>query len=340
MPRLTIRDLAAKSGVSVATVNRVLAGKGGVHEATMRRVLDAAREIGFHGVRALAHRVDAARTRYRFALIVQTPHRPFSTAVARHLESAAAKATDAEVEIRSELIDDLSPDGVADMMMALGAESDGLALIAAEHPLVTDAIDRLTGQGVPIIAMVSPLLARSSVGYVGLDSWKVGRTAAWALHKMCRGPGELGLLVGTHRYRCHDLYESGFRSYFREHAGDLVVLEAMSTFESDAIARELAEQLLDRHANLRGIYVSGGGIAGVLAAVRDVGRHRELVIAGHDLMESTRSGLIDGTLTLVISHPFQAIAQETLTALLQARRGRAGGQSIIVPFDIFTRENL
>ncbi len=249
---------------------------------------------------------------------------------------------DAEIRLRVEHHGDLSPESVCARMLELAAESDALAVTAAEHPVVAEAIDRLAAQGVPVIALVSPLSARANIGYVGLDSWKLGRTAAWACHRMCRAPGKLAVFVGTHRFRCHDLGESGFRSYFREHANDFVVLDALSTFESDGVARELTEKLLRGQPDLMGLYVTGGGIAGVLAGVRACRKGGEVVTVGHDLIESTRAGLLDGTLTLALSHPYKTLGRETIAALMRARKASAvaASPSVVVPFEIYTRENL
>lgn len=342
MGRPTIRDLAEAAGVSVATVNRVIGESGKVRAATMQRVLEAARQIGFYGVGALEYRVAAARPHHRLGVIIQTPHRPFSEVLERCLEAAAREAEGSEVRLRLEHLDDLSPEGVAARMLAFADHCDALAVLAAEHPIVTDAIDRLAVRGIPVVALISSLSARSNVGYVGLDSWKVGRTSAWAFEHVCKTPGKLGILVGTHRYRCHDLYESGFRSYFREYASEFSLLEPLSTFESDAIARELTEKLLREHPDLKGLYVSGGGVNGALAAVRASGQAGQLVTVGHDLMDTTKAGLLDGALTLVISHPFAAIARETIAATLRASKSgpEAGSQSVLVPFELYTRENI
>ena len=342
MARPTIRDVAAAAEVSVATVNRVLSNASGVKPATMQRVLAAAKDIGFYGVGAIKSRIDAARPQHHFTVVVQTPHKPFAHALARGLENAAQAAEGCEVRLRIEQIDDLSPERVATRMLELGADSEAMAVVAAEHPIVTDAIDRLGADGVPVIALVSQLLARNTAGYVGLDNWKVGRMAAWAFEHMCRSPGKLGILVGTHRYRCHDLRESGFRSYMREHANNFTLLEPLSTFESEAIAREMTEKLLQAHSDLQGIYVSGGGIAGVLAALRDSGRSRQIITVGYDLTDVTKVGLMDRSLTLVFSHPFELLGRETIQAMIRAKKAPpdTAAQSMFVPFDIYTRENI
>jgi LacI family transcriptional regulator len=344
MSRPTIRDLAQAAGVSVATVNRVIAGTGQVRPATAQQVLQAAQTIGFHATAVIQQGATATRALHRLGVILQSPHGHFTDALTAALERGASDARDTmdtEVRLRIEQVGDLSPEQVSARMLALADQFDALAVLAAEHPLVTEAIEQLAGRDIPVVAIVSPLSARGGLAYVGLDSWKVGRTAAWGFDHVCREPGRLGILVGTHRYRCHDLYESGFRSYFREHASPYAVLEPLSTFESDAIARELTEKLLRDHADLRGVYVSGGGIQGTLAAVRASGR-KDLVVIGHDLLPSTRAGLLDGTLTLVISHPFDRLAQEIVNTTLAARKAGpdAGGRTVQVPFELYTRESL
>ncbi|RQR27577.1 LacI family DNA-binding transcriptional regulator [Burkholderia sp. Bp9142] len=342
MGRPTIKDLAVAAGLSVATVNRVISGSGKVRQQTMQLVLDTAEQIGFYGTGALRHRVTAARDKFQFGAIIQCPHEAFSAIVTHSLKTAAESFADAQIHLRIEHLGDLSPEQVSSSMYALGDEVDALAVLAAEHPLVTNAIDQLSTRGVPVVSLISALSAHSNVGYVGLDSWKVGRTAAWAFAKMCRLPGKLGILVGTHRYRCHDLYESGFRSYFREHANEFTLLEPVSTFESDSIARELTEGLLRTQPDLKGIYVSGGGIGGVLSALRANAQDGKIVAIGHDLMDTTRGGLLDGTLTMVISHPFQSIANETMSAMIRARKAgtEIGRYAAIVPFEIYTPENI
>jgi LacI family transcriptional regulator len=342
MPKPTIRELAAAANVSVATVNRVIAGSERVRQDTIEQVIQAAQRIGFYGLGALQHRAAQALVHFRLGVVIQSPHRHFSAALVQGFAEAAAARQGEQIKVRVEQLDDLSPECVADQLRAAGRDCDALAVLAAEHPIVAEAIDDLAAQGIPVVAIVSPLSARANVGYVGLDSWKVGRTAAWAFRHLSQRAGELGILVGTHRYRCHDLYESGFRSYFREFTSPLNLLESQATFESDANARELTEKLLRDHPGLAGIYVSGGGISGAMAALRDMDHLRSVLLIGHDLMSTTRAGLLDGTLKLVIGHPFQQIAVEALSACQRASNSGpgAGSQRVYVPFNIHTSENI
>jgi LacI family transcriptional regulator len=88
--------------------------------------------------------------------------------------------------------------------------------------------------------------------------------------------------------------------------------------------------------------VAGGGITGAIAAPRSTGRAGSLVVVGYELMESTRPALLDGTLTFVISHPLAGIAQEALAGMVRAvsAPNESGNVTTILPFEIYTRENI
>ncbi len=340
MRRPTILDLAEASGVSVATVNRVLSGAANVRQATRERVQTAAEAISFYGLGSVQARVAAARPHLRFGVLLLQPHRPFYKNVARSLKQAAATATGADVELRIEFLEDLSPHNTAARALALAQECDAICLTAAVHPVVTEALEQIQAMGIPVFALIAQVSVTGQMSYVGLDNWKVGRTSAWAFANLCKTPGKIGILMGNPRFRNQEMNETGFRSYFREVAPDFTLLEPVCTFESAAVAQEMTERLLADHPDLAGLYISGGGISGALAALRASGRAGSMVVVGYDLMDVTRAALLDGAMTLVISHPLDRLAREAIDGMIRACANPGSNQTSIVPFEIYTRENL
>jgi LacI family transcriptional regulator len=250
MGRPTIRDLAKAAGVSVSTVNRVIGEDQKVRPATMRRVNEAAETIGFYGLGSIKSRLDTARQKYCFGILLQQPTHPFYKMLAQSLRLGAERVVDYDIDLRVEFMEELTPQNIAARMMALAETCDAIGVVAAVHPLVTQAVHALQQRGVPVFALVSQLAATGEVHYVGLDNWKVGRTAAWAIEHICKTPGKLGILVGNYRYRCQEMNESGFRSYLREYAPQFTLLEPLSTLESSAAAQEMTERLLREHPDL------------------------------------------------------------------------------------------
>jgi LacI family transcriptional regulator len=342
MARATIRDVADFAKLSVSTVNRALHEPDKVREETIRAVLAAAEAVGFYGVGAIKDRLKSARPTVRVGVLLLQRHRAFYRNLSQAIETAARTAPDHEVQLRIEYLDELSPQNVSDGLTSLARTSDVLGVVAAEHPIVSATIEALAEKNIKTFALVSQLTARCNVGYVGLDAWKVGRTAGWAFDTICKAPGKIGILVGNHRYRCQETNESGFRSYVREHPRGFELLEAVSTFETASIAREVTERMLEQHPDLAGLFVSGGGITGATAALRASGRAKEIVTVAYDLTEVTRAGLLDGTINFLISHPLQMLAHEAIAAMIRACEGGPDfpPQSISLPFEIYTPENL
>ncbi|MBL9073025.1 MAG: substrate-binding domain-containing protein [Tabrizicola sp.] len=342
MKRPTIPDLAAAAGVSVATVNRVISEADSVRQATRERVLQAAEEIGFYGIRTIENSVKSSRGSYRIGVLLHQGNRTFYRNLGDALRRAAEQSPDGKVDLKLEFLDDLSPETIATRLIALGTNCDSVALVAAEHPMISDAIDSVLASGTPVTGLIAPLSARGNVCFVGLDNWKVGRTAAWAFDRMVREPGKIGILVGNHRYRNQELNESGFRSYMREHNSAFTLLEPRATYESSNVAREITEEMLAEHPDLCGLFISGGGITGALAALRAHQRRNDFVAVGYELFDATRAALIDGTLNFVISHPMETFAREAVATMVRAKKAgtEVGALNVTLGFEIYTPENV
>jgi LacI family transcriptional regulator len=259
------------------------------------------------------------------------------------LQLAAAAASD-HVEIEADVVfaEDLSPQFISNRLLELGNSCSAVAVVSAVHPLVTNTVNTLRDRNVPVFALISQLSQADGVDYVGLDNWKLGRASAWAFHHICKSPGKIGVLVGNPRYRCQEMNEIGFRSYFRELAPDFTILEPLSTFETSAVAEEMTEVLINKYPDLIGLFIAGGGISGAMNALRSCGKSGQIMGLGYELTEHTRAGLLDGTLTMVLGHPLERLAQETISGMLRAVKlgAEAGRQIIVLPFETYTRESI
>ena len=78
-----------------------------------------------------------------------------------------------------DFVDLLTPENIAGRLKALGANCDAVAVVAADHPVIAQAIRELHEKGKPVIAYITDQSARERAAYVGADNWKMGRTAAW-----------------------------------------------------------------------------------------------------------------------------------------------------------------
>ncbi|MGY8683637.1 LacI family DNA-binding transcriptional regulator [Bradyrhizobium sp. UFLA05-153] len=341
MKRPTIADLAQGAGVSVSTVNRLLHGGATVRSETAERIAETAEKIGFYGLGTLRKRMKPHR---RLGFLMQQSHRPLYQVWAAGIVAAASRRTDTVIKANVLFEDDLAPEAVATNLLSLGKQSDAVAIITADHPLVSQAIDELRAIGVPVVAYVTDLSAASRAGFVGTDNWMAGRTAAWFIKQTVRELGKVVPLIGGNRYQCEEISAASFRSYMREHAPDFDVSDTLLIQEEHGNDHGVVRKLIDKNPDLRGVFVNDGGISGVLRAVRElpVERRRKIRIVCRDVGPETRKGMNEGLITASICHPLDKMPQELIDVMLRLVecRDTASIEQRIVPFEILTPESL
>jgi LacI family transcriptional regulator len=340
--RPTITDLAAHAGVSVATVDRVLNKRHPVREGTARRVLEAAEALGYHATGLLRHRVSDQVPHRTLGFLLQKRDDYFYQALGAELVAATRAAAAIQGRAVLEFVDELVPSLIAQKLRDLGARTDALAIVAVDHPHVAEAIAEMHAKGVPVFTLLTDLTAPARAGYLGIDCRKAGRTAAWVISRTAKRVGKVGILVGTHRYLGQELAEISFRSYFREHAPDFRLLEPLFNLDEDRIAYEATVDLLAKNPELVGIYVAGGGMEGVIGALRDEKAGHRVVAVCNELIPETRTALIEGVIDLVISTPLPLLAAKTVDAMIAALSGSEseGPRQIELQAELFISENI
>lgn len=340
--RPTITDLARASGVSVATVDRVLNGRLPVREETQRRVYEAATGIGYHAAGLIAQRMRKELPEYRLGFLLLRPKDVFYRAFASELERAITQAPGFRGTAAIEFAESLAPEEIVERLRRLAANCDAVALVSPDHPTVTAAVAEVKERGVPVFSLLSDFATGIREGYVGIDNLKVGRTAAWMISKCARKPGKVALFVGSHRFHGHELREIGFRAFFREHAPEFAVLETVVNNESYEITHEAVTGLLGQHGDLVGCYVAGGGIEGAISALRQVKPDPLPVLICNEITVDTRAALADNLAVMAIATPLAPLCRELVGLMahsIEQGAANAPGQTFL-PFDIYLPENI
>ncbi|GIL01374.1 MAG: LacI family transcriptional regulator [Alphaproteobacteria bacterium] len=340
--RPTIADLAARAGVSVATVDRVLNGRQRVREETARRVYQAASEIGYYATALIRHRLAADLPQARLGFLLQRQDQSFYQAFAGELVKAAAETAGWRVQADLRFVAAQTPQEVCAALEALGAANQAVALTSLDHHSVTKVVENLKSNGKPVYALLSDFAQGVRENYVGTNNMKVGRTAAWLVAHTARRPGKVAVFVGSHRWHGHELRETGFRSYFREYAPQFEVLDTLINLETHQVTYEATLNLVHRHAGIAGLYIAGGGMEGALQALRELPPDRLPSVVVNELTPDSRAALQDRLVTAAISTPLPQLCRTLVDHMLATiRNGPAEtpGQ-IFLPFGLSVPESI
>jgi len=340
--RPTIADLARESGVSVATVDRVLNARHPVREETTRRVYEAATAIGYHAAGLIKQRLRQDLPQYRLGFILQRPNQPFYQSFAKEIESAVASAQHFRGIAQIDHVESQTPTEISKRLRDMAARSRAVAMVSVDHPTINAAVAELKESGIPVFSLLSDFATGVRAGYIGLNNRKAGRTAAWIIARTAKKPGKVAVFVGSHRFLGQEMREIGFRSYFRELAPEFELIDTMVNLEERQIAHEATLDLLQRHPGLAGFYVAGGGMEGAISALREESMADRLVAVCNELTPDSRAALAENIMTMVIGTPLERLSRKLVGQMASAiERGatETPGQTFL-PFDIFTAENI
>lgn len=316
--RATIRDVAREAHVSVATVDRALNGRAKVREETLRRISEAVGRVGYHARGLIDHRLDASVPELRLGMILLKEKQPFYRAFRHEIEVAVAGRSDLRGTVNIRFAQSQSPEEFADLLRDVGRQADAVAALAVNHRSLDRVVQDLKNDGVPTFSLLNDFAQGIRRNYIGLNNMKVGRQAAWMLTRTT-APGKLAIFVGGKRWHGHDLREVGFRAYMREAAPGFSVLETLVNLETRQLTYEATLNLLDRHPDLKGVYVAGGGMEGSIAALRETRPPDKVALVVNEITPDSRAALLDGYVRMVISTPLRELCETIVELAVRAR---------------------
>ena len=325
--RVGMADLAAAAGVSVATVDRALNGREPVRAQTMDRLMQAAVHTG-HPLAQRQPDFAADLPVVRIGVVLRKAAQEFDQDFARALGHAVVGYPGAQEWLVLEFATSQSPDEVAAALRRMKGRCDVLAATAVNHPEITAAVVELKAAGVPVYALLLDFAQGVRAGYFGVNNLKAGRIAGWITALFTKTPGSLAIFVGGHRWHGRDLREVGLRSYLREYAPGLAVMDTLVNLETRSLTYDATCGLLARQPDVRGIYVAGGGMEGAIAALREMRSPGEVALVVNELTSKSRAGLAEGLVTLVTATPLQALTSDLVAVMERASRQGLGTDGI------------
>lgn len=306
--RFRLEDVAARAGVGIATVDRVLNERGSVSLKTERRVLDAARELGLRRILPLPH----ARA-LRLEVILARSSTPFMQRLGAAMGQVAATLDRSVTVIRSS-IDMADPARVARHIA--NCRADGIVIYCEEHPDNVAAIAAAEAAGRPVICVVTDVPESPRAAYVGIDHTKAGGTAAFFVARMVRRQGQALILSTSTGFRAHKQRIDGFQRGLARHAPDIGIAPVMVTGDDPERAYHHVMQVLRQSADLVAIYNTGGGSAGVGHALRDGSGAMPPIFVGHELTHESAVLLRNGLMTVTIDQAPELQARRSIDLML------------------------
>ncbi|MFF4775525.1 LacI family DNA-binding transcriptional regulator [Microtetraspora fusca] len=330
MKRPTLEAVAARAGVSRATVSRVVNGQATVTPQIREAVLRAVDELGYVPNSA-ARSLVTQRTDSIALVVSEPPTRVFSEdpMFSTVIRSASLELEAADRQVVLMLAGSAKSHARIERYIA-GGHVDGVMLISMHgaDPLPA-AISRMS---VPIVSYGRPAVP---VPLPYVDNDNVGGAEKAVRHLLERGRRRIATIAGPQDMIGGQDRLAGYRNVLRESDRRSIVAVGDFTRESGAVAMR---QLLRDDPDLDAVFVANDLMAvGALQSLRQAGRRvpDDVAVVGFDDIEAAK--FTEPPLT-TIRPPFTEQAAAMVKLLLSLFEG-GPTDPVILPTELVVRES-
>lgn len=335
--RFPLKEISRQSGLSLATVDRVIHGRSGVRGTTRRRVAQAIKELEYQetqiGIQGQILILD---------LVIEAPKR-FTRVVTRDLERVLPRLHPVVVRIRYHIAEKWPEDSLCHTITKIAQRgSKGVILKAPKSDRIRACLELLASKNIPVITLVSDQPEHLRIGYVGLRNREAGATAAYLTAQwMRRDSIQVLISMSSRQFEGEVARALGFievLNQLRPEASCYMVDQGYGLYRNTVETTRARLQTLPK---INTVYSVGGANRAILDAYTAL-KYQPTLFIGHDLDEDNVALLREGRLSAVLHHDLQQDLRRGCELileqyrLLQRHSEPEQGIQIITPYNLIT----
>lgn len=324
MPRVTLADVAARAGVSIATASRVLRGRGEIAASTRARVRAAADELAFPAASGGRPRTGTARL---IDLVLGRYDGPYNEEVTVGAREAAARHG-YDLVLTAD-----RPEPAEDWATRVAARGSGGVVAGLLSPTARQR-SALHAAGVALVLLEPPSEARPPLPNVRTTDRAGGAGAA--RHLIARGARRFVVVDGAPSYRWGRARVEGFGAALSESAPDAPTRRVSAGWTATGARRAARVALAELPGDgAVGVFACSDEMAvGVYAAAADLGLRipDDVLVVGFDDVRGAR--WLRPPLTTV-RQPIREMAAAAVDLLLGG--ASTGATTVELPTELIVR---
>lgn len=327
----TIKDVAKKSNVSVATVSRILNNLDGYSEETRKKVMDVVKEIGYQR-NAIARNLKIKET-HTIGVLLPRVRTTYYVEILNGIEDFA------HLNNYSVIICNVGDNGkrTSEYLRVLSERQvDGI--IVCSLPLEDELGKLIVESNIPSV-LVSTLSYRFSLPYVKVDDYQAAYSATCYLIE--NGHKEIAVLSGGKEDRLTGVTRvNGFIQALKDNnipVRENLIKQKGFSFEEGV---EAMEELLKENEKFTAIFATCDDIAvGAISVAHKRGLRvpEDISIIGYD---NTKIAEMCYPALTTVGQPLYEMGQKSVEMLIKRISLNEKVGSIIMPFEIVERETV
>lgn len=300
---VTMKDIAARLGVSVNTVHKAVAGKPGVSDATRARILAYAAECGYR------RNMEASALR-RKNIVISACLPALTTSTRFFYAPLREGCRDYVREYRGQgirMVEDDYEEGHFDRALQGvlariedGGRPDGMVTVPARSAVCRDLLERIAAHGVCLVfASGDEPDVKGRHGAVLADLEVAGSLMAEQAANLLPGGGRILLMAGDAHKDSHYRVARSFHERLGDAPSGIEVQDVYGYHETGRLRADIEHELAGGGVDLA-CCVFARGSATLHAALRATGRAGKMPAIVSDVFDETVAGMRDGSFTNII----------------------------------------
>ncbi|MCD7751284.1 MAG: LacI family DNA-binding transcriptional regulator [Lachnospiraceae bacterium] len=300
----TIQQIAQLAGVSRGTVDRALNHRGRIAPDTAAEIERIAKELDYVPKRGRGSGSSSAVRKMgkrKIGVITQLCGASFMIEVHKGLHAVSDELESRDIRVlmrESEGVDADEQLGQIDELLQEGI--DALAIMPVSSDSIRQKLNQISGQGIPVITFNSDITGTDRLCFVGLDNRRSGATAAGLMGLMAGGEGKILVITGSFSNEAGSRRVDGFVETLKADFPGMELVGVQSSSDKTQEVERIVLQTMTVYPELKGIFVTSGGQAGLADAFRQLRPDRKPLVIAYDLTPKNACLLRDGTIDLLI----------------------------------------
>lgn len=339
---VTIKQIAELSQVSRGTVDKVLNNRPGVKKQTREKILKIAKELNYKP-NFIGKALVNNKTPIKIGVVLTPEYNPFVQQTLMGIQSAIDEFSAFGIKVIIKMASTLEPAEQISILNDLKNECvTGIAVFPINDPQVISLINQFAKDGISIVTFNSDIKDIDSLCFIGQNHYKGGRTAAELMRKLLPDGGDIGIIISSNNLSCHQDRLLGFKDKLTGNIANLNIVEIQENQDKKDEAFRITLEYCNKYPNLKGIYITSGGVAGIGSALNLLQLNGQIKVICHDIIQDSIELLKSQTIDFVIGQNAYLQGYKIIKTLFEQLVRGIGPNTKFdeIPINITTYESL
>lgn len=280
---ITMKELAILAGVSRSTVDRVLNKRGRVDKVKEKKILELADKMGYQP-NVVAKTLVMSKKGYKVLCIPSFSNVEFCNQICKGIDVAAREASIFGLNIELVPLHYIDADAQLDLIRQICPdEYSAIIITPLNDRRISDALQKLVEKKLIVVALTANIEHVDSFSFVGIDHVQSGKLAGNLFRLTAQNkPLRILAIIGSQKMLSHVQRVDGLRTYCKENAPNLQIVDVIENHEDDTKAYIALSKYLSTNPVIDAVFFAGDGIEGSMNAIESLCKRKPMII-GYDL---------------------------------------------------------